>query len=444
LPSATQPSCPARAASTFARSSAAVASCQFGPWWSASSSTCGTERRSARTPTTVVFPERLDPITAIIRPTADYGSAVLRRALLLGLALLAAGCGGTTTARTLYSSGLPPAEGRLDLIAFPGYAEAGGDDPRVNWVAPFVRLTGCKVRVRRVRSSTELLAAVAAGHFDGVTAFGDVTQVLTRAGQAVPVDTALIPNYRRIYPALRNLSQNREDGTVVGVPHGRGPDVLVWRTDRVRRRPAGWGVLFGTRYSGRIAIYDAAITLADAALQLGYRNPYELDPRQFRAVVRLGAEQSASVGLYWQDLTNALAGYTGGNALTGEATPRLVALLRADAVPVRAEVPAGGTARSASWMLLAGARHPGCMYRWLNYIISPRANAASARFLGEAPATPAACAYMDCAAVHAADEAWWSRLSFWRTPQHVCGDRRGDVCAGWHEWSDAWAQIRGG
>jgi putative spermidine/putrescine transport system substrate-binding protein len=387
---------------------------------------------------------RTTRITTIHRPTADYGSAVRRRSLLLGFAVLAAGCGATTTARTLYSSGLPPAEGRLDLVAFPGYAESGGDDPRMNWVTPFARATGCKVRVRRVRSSTELLAAAAAGHYDGLTAFGDVTQVLMRTGEAVPVNTTLIPNYQRIYPALRRLPQNSAGGKVVGIPHGRGPDVLLWRTDRVRRPPAGWGVLFGPRYAGRIGVYDAAITLADAALRLGYRNPYELDRGQFRSVVRFAAEQSTGVGLYWQDLTNALAGYTGGNALMGEATPRLVALLRADDVPVRAEVPAGGTARSASWMLLSGARHPGCMYRWLNYVISPRVNAASARFLGEAPATPAACAYMTCAPVHAGDEAWWSRLSFWRTPQRDCGDRRGAVCADWHEWSQAWARIRGG
>ena len=84
------------------------------------------------------------------------------------------------------------------------------------------------------------------------------------------------------------------------------------------------------------------------------------------------------------------------------------------------------------------------MYRWLDYILSAKANAASARYLGEAPATPAACAYMSCDAVHAADEAWWSRLSFWRTPQHDCHDARGARCADWFQWSDAWAQIRSG
>jgi putative spermidine/putrescine transport system substrate-binding protein len=339
---------------------------------------------------------------------------------------------------------LPAAEGRLDLVAYPGYAEAGGDDPRVNWVTPFVQSTGCKVHVRTVRSSTELLDAVGDGRNDGVAAFGDVTQVLTGGGEVAPLNTALIPNYASVYSALKRLPQNSEDGRPVGVPHGRGANLLLWRTDRVRSAPAGWGVLFGSRYAGRIGLYDAAITLADAAIHLGFRNPYELDARQFRAVVRLAAEQKATVGVYWQDLTNALADYTGGNALVGEATPRLAALLRADDVPVRTSVPAGGTARSASWLVLARGRHPGCMYRWLDYILSPKANAASARYLGEAPATPAACAYLSCRAVHAGDEAWWSRLAFWRTPQHDCHDSRGRGCVNWLDWSDAWAQIRSG
>jgi putative spermidine/putrescine transport system substrate-binding protein len=51
---------------------------------------------------------------------------------------------------------------------------------------------------------------------------------------------------------------------------------------------------------------------------------------------------------------------------------------------------------------------------------------------------------MSCRAVHAGDEAWWSRLVFWRTPQHDCHDSRGRRCADWFEWSDAWAQIRSG
>ena len=323
-------------------------------------------------------------------------------------------------------------EGRLDLVAFPGYAEAGGEDPRVNWVQPFVHQTGCKVHVRTVRSSTELLDVVARGRYDGVAAFGDITQVLTGGHEVEPIDTARIPNYARVYPALKRLQQNLEDGRVVGIPHGRGADVLLWRTDLVHRAPAGWDALFDPRYAGRVGWYDSAETLVRTAIHLRVQSPYELRPAQFRRVARVAAEASANAGFYWQDLTNALADYTGGNAVVGEATPRLAALLRADQVPVATSVPAGSTARSASWMLLRGARHPDCMYRWLDYILSAKANAASARYLHEAPATPAACAYMDCRSAHAGDEAWWSRLSFWRTPQRDCRDapRRGAASTG--------------
>jgi putative spermidine/putrescine transport system substrate-binding protein len=364
----------------------------------------------------------------------------MRRVAACALTLL--GLSSTATLATPSESRLPPGEARLDLVAYPGYAEAGGDDPRVNWVTPFVQKTGCKVRVRTVRSSTELLEAVAHGGYDGVAAFGDVTQVLTGGREVEPIDTGLIPSYDAVYPALKTLPQNLEHGRIVGIPHGRGARLLLWRTDLVHPAPSGWNALFGPRYAGRIGLYDEAITLAQTAIHLGYRDPYELDRAQFLRVVRRAAEQSASVGVYWQDQTSALADFTGGNAGVGEVTPRVAALLRADQVPVATAVPPGGTARSVSWMLVARARHPGCMYRWLDYILSGKANAASARYLGEAPATPAACAYMDCKAAHAADEAWWSRLSFERTPQQDCHDARGDACVGWFDWSDAWAQIR--
>src|SRR4051812_36747190 len=181
-------------------------------------------------------------------------------------------------------------ESRLDLVAFPGYAEAGGDDPRINWVTPFVQRTGCKVHVRTVRSSTELLDAVAHGRYDGVAAFGDVTQVLTGGHEVEPIDTARVPNYARVYPVLRRLPQNFDGGRVVGIPHGRGADVLLWRTDLVRRAPAGWDALYDPRYAGRVGWYDSPETLARAAIHLRVPSPYELRPAQFRRVARAAAE----------------------------------------------------------------------------------------------------------------------------------------------------------
>src|SRR5262245_29844150 len=214
------------------------------------------------------------------------------RRLALGLAVVAlssaAGVGADGATR------VPPAESRLDLVAFPGYAEAGGDDPRVNWVTPFVRKTGCKVHVRTVHSSTELLDAVDGGGYDGAAAFGDITQVLTGGRKVQPIDTDLIPSYAAVYPALKALPQNLEHGRVVGIPHGRGPDLLLWRTDLVRPAPRSWAVLDDPRYAGRIGLYDGAITLAMTAIRLGYRNPYELGGTQFRRVGRTAGEQNTS------------------------------------------------------------------------------------------------------------------------------------------------------
>jgi len=362
----------------------------------------------------------------------------VRRLVVVAVAALAASAAA--------GNGSPPApqgEGRLDLVAFPGYAEAGGDDPRVNWVTPFVQQTGCKVRVRTVRSSTELLEVVANGRYDGVAAFGDVAQVLVGGHEVEPIDVARLPHYTSVYPALKRLPQNRDGGRVVGIPHGRGPELLLWRTDVVRPSPRSWRALYDHRYAGRIGLHDEAIELAMTAERLGLPRSYELDRSEFLRVVRAAAAQSADAGFYWQDLTNALAAYTGGNGVIGQASPRLAALLRADDVPVATSTPPGSAGRSASWMVLAKARHPQCMYRWLDYIVSPKPNAASARYLHEAPATPGACADMDCASVHASDERYWSRLSFWQTPQRACGEGRGDACADWFDWSDAWARIRG-
>jgi putative spermidine/putrescine transport system substrate-binding protein len=382
-------------------------------------------------------------MTAILRLTDVYRTGVLRGVLLAVLGIvLAATAASASTRSTL--GGLPPAEHRLDLVAFPGYAEAGGDDPRVNWVQPFVQKTGCKVRVRTVRSSTELLEVVDSGAFDGVAAYGDVTQVLTGGKEVQPIDTDLIPSYAHVYAPLKTLPQNLEHGRIVGVPHGRGADLLLWRTDLVHPAPTSWDVLYDPRYAGRIGLRDEPVTLAQTAIHLGYRNPYELDRAQFRKVVRDAAEQSASVGSYWQDLVAAEAAFSGGNAIVGTVSARLATLLRADQVPVATTVPPGGLAHSASWMILSHARHLGCMYRWLDYILSGKPNAKSASYLGEAPATPDACAYMNCRAVHAGDERWWSRLSFVRTPQQDCHDARGEACVDWFGWSDAWALIRSG
>ena len=60
-------------------------------------------------------------------------------------------------------------------------------------------------------------------------------------------------------------------------------------------------------------------------------------------------------------------------------------------------------------------------------------------------ATPAASATTSdrgwCSRYHARDEAWFSRVAYWRTPERDCGDARGSVCKDWDDWVDAWDEV---
>ena len=42
-------------------------------------------------------------------------------------------------------------------------------------------------------------------------------------------------------------------------------------------------------------------------------------------------------------------------------------------------------------MIAKNAAHPNCMYKWMNFIVSPEANAEVAQYFGEAPAQSKSC-----------------------------------------------------
>ena len=107
----------------------------------------------------------------------------------------------------------------------------------------------------------------------------------------------------------------------------------------------------------------------------------------------------------------------------------------------------GATGWSVTWMLAAKAKHPNCMYMWMDHIISAKANAAVAEWFGEAPSNSKSCAETavkdHCEIFHAGDEAYFEQVAYWTTPRKECGDDRGAVCKDYSEWVDAWTEIKG-
>jgi putative spermidine/putrescine transport system substrate-binding protein len=384
------------------------------------------------------------------------------------LAFVAAGCGGDdddeaagTTAAETAKSNLPQSigkgEGQVSLIAWAGYVEDGSTDPKVDWVTPFEQETGCQVNVKLGNTSDEMVTLMRTGQYDGVSASGDATLRLIAAGDVAPVNTDLIDNYADVFDGLKDQAHNSVDGQMYGVPHGRGANLLMWRTDKVKPAPDSWGAVFDANspYKGKVTAYDSPIYIADAALylkatqpDLGIENVYELDDKQFQAAIDLLKQQRGIVGEYWSDYTKEQAAFSGGNSVIGTTWQVIANLLTADKVPVQTVLPKeGSTGWSDTWMISSKAKNPNCMYMWMNHIVSPKANAQVAEWFGEAPANSKSCAMTadknHCKTFHADDEDYFSRVAYWTTPQKDCGDDRGAVCKDYSEWVQAWTEVKG-
>jgi putative spermidine/putrescine transport system substrate-binding protein len=108
----------------------------------------------------------------------------------------------------------------------------------------------------------------------------------------------------------------------------------------------------------------------------------------------------------------------------------------------------GSTGWSDTWMINSKTKHVNCAYQWLQYITSPEVNIQVAEYFGEAPANSKACALSTveghCDLYHATDEAYWSKVWYWSTPETACLDGRTDVkCKGFDDWIKAWTEIKG-
>ena len=378
-------------------------------------------------------------------------------ATAVALTLSACGTAATPSASSDVPTKLGANEKTLSLLGWPGYAEDGSNDPKVDWVTPFEQETGCQVTFKPYGTSDEAISLFKTGDYDAIAASGDATLRLIAGGQVAPLNTDLIPNYAGVYDFLKGRDWNTVDGKTYGVPHGYGANLLMYNTKVVKPAPTSWDVVFdkASAYKGKVTAYDSPIYIADAALylmahkpELGIKNPYALDETQLAAAVDLLKAQRQNVGEYWSDYLKSISAFESGDTVVGTTWQVIRNSMSAKAT-VEAILPSeGATGWSDSWMISSTAKSPNCAYAWLNYIDSPKANAAATEYFGEAPVTQAACDFMaskdTCASYHAGDEAYAAKIWYWTTPITKCLDGRKDVqCTDYARWTEAWQEIKG-
>jgi putative spermidine/putrescine transport system substrate-binding protein len=384
-----------------------------------------------------------------------------------GILLLATACGGSPGSSAQSGGVNPPhltaqkklgkGEGAVNLIAWAGYAEDGSNDPKVDWVHNFEKDTGCQVHTKTAASSDEMVNLMKTGQYDAVSASGDASLRLIASGDAAPVNTKLVPHYKEVFAGLKKKPWNSVDGTPYGIPHGRGANLLMYNTKKVKPAPRSWSAVFdqSPKYKGRVTAYDSPIYIADAALylmkakpSLGIKNPYALDQKQFDASVSLLKKQNSAIGEYWGDYLKEVSAFKSGDSVVGTAWQVILNTAQQEGAKVKAVLPKeGATGWSDTWMLSAKAKHPNCAYKWFDHIISPRTNAQVAEYFGEAPSNARACDLTAdknfCRTYHASDEPYWKKVHYWTTPTQRCLDGRTDTtCVPYAKWVQAWTEIK--
>jgi putative spermidine/putrescine transport system substrate-binding protein len=356
-----------------------------------------------------------------------------------------------------------PGEGEVAIIAWAGYIERGESDKAYDWVTGFEKETGCKVSVKIAASSDEMVTLMNAGGYDLVTASGDATIRLIRGGTVQEINTALIPSYSTIDPRLQSAAWNTVDGKHYGAAYQWGANVLMYNTAAFKEPPKSWNVVFeemtladGKSNKGRIEAYAGPIYLADAALylmthkpELGIKDPYYLDEKQFAATVDLLKQQRKLVAKYWNDYVAQMDDFKNEGIVASTSWPLQVIILQGDKeskVKVDKAVPEEGvTGWADTTMMHASAPHPNCAYMWLEHSLKPKTQADVAAWFGSVPAVPAACKGQElltdegCTA-HGVD--LFEKVHFWKTPVKDCGEGR--TCMDYKAWVEAVNAVQSG
>ena len=378
----------------------------------------------------------------------------IRRGHVLIAALAAALCvpasGVSSAADNSMITKIGKGEGKLNLIAWEGYTKP-------QWVKPFTKATGCKVSAKYGGSSDEMVTLMRTGQYDAVSASGDASLRLILGKDVRSVDPKLVPDFKNFSSALKSPSHNTIKGVHYGISLQWGPNTLLYNTKKVKPAPTSWGVLYSSKYKGKITVPDNAIQIADAALYLsktkpglGIKDPYELNSAQFKAAVDLLKKQKPLVKKYWATAGDEIDLFRNGSATVGASWPYQTNTLIAAKAPVKDLIPKeGATGWADTWMISSKAKHPNCAMQWIKWVSTPKVQAQQAIYFGETPANTKACKIMDqlskgsCAQYHAnASTAYFNSIKFWKTPVKACGNGKND-CMDYTQWQQAWTQLKG-
>ncbi len=110
-----------------------------------------------------------------MKNTLRRGRVAVACLTLLSVSALSACGSGDSDKKTEAVEKLGKTEGKVSILAWPGYVEDGSNDPKVDWVTAFEKETGCEVTSKVYGTSDEALNLAKSGEYDVIAASGDLS-----------------------------------------------------------------------------------------------------------------------------------------------------------------------------------------------------------------------------------------------------------------------------
>jgi putative spermidine/putrescine transport system substrate-binding protein/spermidine/putrescine transport system substrate-binding protein len=303
----------------------------------------------------------------------------------------------------------------LTAIVWEGYTDS-------SFTQKFEQETGCTVKATYAGSSDEMFAKFRASggrNYDIISASGDITERLYKAGLVRPIDTSKLKNYEAVFQPFQKAEWNSFDGKAYGVSFAWGPNVLVYNTEKVVPAPTSWNILFDPKYTGKVTIPDNPMTIADVALWLGKDEPYNLSDDDLAQVKAKLLQLRSSIRKFWTTAGELANLFQSGEVEIAHAWPLTYTQLKEADFPIGSVSPKGQlTGWTDSWMISKNSRNVDAAYKWIDFILSGEGQKGVMDVTGYSGATElgvkavgskrAKELYMDDLSLHEGIEMWQS------------------------------------
>jgi putative spermidine/putrescine transport system substrate-binding protein/spermidine/putrescine transport system substrate-binding protein len=279
------------------------------------------------------------------------------RATLIALGLLLAG-----------SASLQAQQRELRIFTFEGYT----DD---QWVQEFEAEHDATVNVTYTGSVDEMFAKMKGSEgadYDLISIDTSLFGRYIEQGLIVPYDMAEIPNTANLLPAFQDVAEVRHDGETYGVPITWGSLGLIYDTDEVDPPPTSWKVLWDESYKGRIIVLDDTNNnIVNAAIILGYEDPFNLTDEQLEAVKEKLIDQKKVLLSYFAGFEEGNNIWESGNAILMFSMGEFQAIdLKNRGYNVAYIIPEeGGIGWLDTWALSKGAQDPELAHDWVDFFL---------------------------------------------------------------------------